>query len=314
MFRSKLNTRESLGAIKFYVCLLIREPLLSMMLITTGVVVRFMTVFVFVLTFKVFLTIIDPSVSLDVVNKLIRNFLGRDISASELQFWLILALLFFICVQFAFNKIYLKQYLSLRRLIVNWLLKKDLNDHRPMHLHICLDKFPMGFEGVVKSTEILVFYLFLLIGIFIINSLAGLLVVIVVPIMIFVMLVKSRKEIHVQKEMQAARSKSLEEEGEIATVLTLASENYAFGRNGLTYTEFFGGLAIVVMMSSLLFFYSIGDGMAEKIAGLTALLLVFCIRFAIVYAGELSRSLGKVLQQRVIIESILNSPFDKASD
>lgn len=310
MFRSKLNLRESFGAIKFHVRLLVREPLLLFSLITSGVLVRFMTVFVFVLIFKVFLTIIDPNVSLVVVNKFLYDILGRIISASEFQLALILTLLFMICVQFLLNKLYLRQYLNLRSAITSWLLKKNLNDHQSMHLHICLDKFPQGFEGIVKSAEILVFYFFLLIGIFFINVLAGFLVVIVVPLMIALMLIKSRKEIHVQKEMQDARRRALEHESEIETVLSLARESYAFARNGITYAEFFGGLAIVTMMSVLLFSYAIDDGISEKIAGLAALLLVFCMRFAVVYAGELSRSLGKVLQQRVIIENISNFPFD----
>lgn len=310
MFRSKFNTRESLGAVKFYACLLSREPLPAFLLIATGVLVRFMTVFVFVLTFKVFLTIIDPNVSLVVANTFIHDVIGRNVSATEFQLALISTLLFLIGIQFALNKIYVNQYLKLRHRIVTRLLKKPLNDHRPTHLHICLDKFPQGYEGLVKSLEILVFYFFLMIGIFFINAFAGLLVVTVVPAMIVLMLIKSRKEIHVQKEMQSARKKVLEQESEIERVLSLASENYAFGRNGLTYTEFFGGIAIVIMMSALLFFYTMDDGITDKIAGLTALLLVFCIRFAVVYAGELSRSLAKVLQQRVIVESILHSPFD----
>lgn len=313
MFRSKLNLREPLGAIKFYVRLLLRKPSSLLLLITLGVIVRFMTVFVFVLSFKVFLTIIDPNVSLAVANKFIYISLGRDISASEFQLALIFTLMMMIAIQFALNKFYLRQYLSLRLIIVRWLLKKPLNDHHSMHLHICLDKYPQGFEGVVKSVEILVFYLFLLVGIFFMNFIAGLLVVIVVPLMIAIMLVKSRKEIHVQKGMQDARKKALEQESEIENVLSFANENYAFSRNGITHSEFFGGIAIVLTMSALLFFYTLSDDVTEKIAGFTALLLVFCVRFAIVYAGELSRSLGKVLQQRVIIDNILNSPFDNNS-
>jgi len=306
---SKLNLQEPLKAVEFYLRILLIKKYLALAVIFIGIVVRFLSVFIFALTLKVFLTIIDPGVLLDTFNQLLYHYAGFTLNAAKFQIVLILILFSLICFQFLLNKLYLRQYLILRRHLVEWLLDRPLNDNTNMHLHICLDKFPMGFDSIIKSLEILVFYFFLLIGIFFISFLAGFLVILVVPVIILVMVVKSRKEIFVQQEMHNMRKEVTDLTSDIDTLLDLSNQHYSYARNGVTFSDFLSGAAIVVTMSLLLLIDFADAGLSENIVGFTALILVFCIRFAVTYAGELSRSLNKLLQQRIIIENVVNSPF-----
>lgn len=108
---------------------------------------------------------------------------------------------------------------------------------------------------------------------------------------------------HVRQEMVQSRKKILSTNDDISSFVALGAETFKYARNSVTYAQFFAGLALVSMMF-LFMFMSPGDETKNHLVGLPALILVFSIRFAFLYAGELSRSLSRVLQQRVFFENI----------
>ncbi len=60
-------------------------------------------------------------------------------------------------LQFAINKLNLYLFLKLRAALLSFILMRKLNDHVLVHLNICLDKVPQGYDAVIKSSEILLF-------------------------------------------------------------------------------------------------------------------------------------------------------------
>ena len=294
--------------LRFYIRLLSIMPLFSGLVIGTGVLLRFLTIAVFVLTFKVFLSIVQPDSVASIVDIISNQLINREVQISDLLVAMVSSLLLLIILQFLLNKIYLAIYLSLRTKLTQWLLPRSLSTSEEMHLHICLDKFPIGFDGIIKSCEIIVFYMFLITGIFYLNLFAGLLVLISVPFIIALILIKGRKEVHVLKDLSDYRKKIVDSDDDFLPYFSLSQESHSFSRNNIIFSQFFGGVAIVAMMCVFLFWYSAEEG-AQGAVGLTALMLVFGIRFAVVYAGELSRCLSRVLQQRVMVENIEKLPF-----
>jgi len=114
------------------------------------------------------------------------------------------------------------------------------------------------------------------------------------------MLIKGRKEVHVQAEMHKQRKNIKTLDDDIEVLLELNKRTYLYGRNSVIYADLLSGLAIVCLILVFYFIDTVSD--SDGLQGIAALFLVFSVRFAIVYAGELSRLLGRVLQQRVIIE------------
>ncbi|RBP51486.1 hypothetical protein [Arenicella xantha] len=303
---SRIQFADSMQVLKFYLQLLAKRPMATLFLVFLGFLVRGLSVVVFVLIVKVFLSVIDPSSIVKVVNQFASGYGLAEINQSNLLYALVIILVVLIVAQYVLNKVYLFFFLHYRTATISGLLLSPLNDHVPMHLHICLDKVPIGYEGVIKSLEILLFYFFLFSGIFLINPLAGLLVLLLVPIMLALMLLKGRKEVFVHTEMQQCRKAVLSMDDDYLRALQLINENYMFGRNSIIYSELFGGISIVIMMIAFMLWYS------ERqfgFSGVAALFLVFGIRFAVVYAGELSRVLSRVLQQRIIVEKIQHPPI-----
>ncbi len=128
--------------------------------------------------------------------------------------------------------------------------------------------------------------------------------IVIIPILLALLLLKGRKEIFIVQDMRDRRKNITSLDDDIMGVVDLANKQYQYNRNSIINSEFFGGLAIVVMMIVFSLWFK-----ADGFGGIAALGLVFSIRFAVVYAGELSRHLGRLLQQRTIMDKIVNNPF-----
>jgi len=298
---------QSYAILTFYFQLLKQRLLFSILVIFLGFVGRALTVVVFVLVLKVFLSILEPESSVAITNHFLLDTLGFELEQQQVLMGLVSVLSVLIMFQFLINKLNLFLFLKLRAALLSFVLESKLNNHTLTHLNICLDKIPQGFDAVVKSSEIVLFYSVLLSAIFYLSPLTGFLVLFIVPSIVFIMLIKGRKEVHVQAEMHAKRKEIKSLDDDIDAFLHLNEQTYLYGRNSLIYADLLGGLAIISLI--LVFYFISPQESGSGLRGLAALFLVFSVRFAIVYAGELSRLLGRVLQQRVIIEKISLNPF-----
>lgn len=298
---------EPLAILVFYCKLLRQKPFASALVILLGFIARALTVVVFVLVLKVFLSIFEPESSIKIANSFLLGMTGGEFNQSQILIGLVSILSILVLLQFAINKLNLHLFLKLRASLISFLLARQLNEHVLTHLNICLDKVLHGFDAVIKSSEIVLFYLVLLSVIFYLSPLAGVLVVVIVPLIVFIMLIKGRKEVHVQTEMQAERKKIVGLDDDMESFFQLNRQTYLYGRNSVINADFLGGLSIICLI--LVFYFMAPNNEGEGLRGLTALFLVFSVRFAIVYAGEFSRLLGRILQQRVIIDKIVIDPF-----
>ena len=123
---------------------------------------------------------------------------------------------------------------------------------------------------------------------------------------LFMILLKGRKEVFVIQELNENRKKISSLDDDFQRVISLGNDSYMFSRNSIIYADLLGGLGIIIVM---LFFAYMKDFDTFGLSDITSLILVFGVRFAIMYAGEFSRILNRLLQQRVIIEKISNPPF-----
>jgi len=172
------------------------------------------------------------------------------------------------------------------------------------YLDMCLNELPQGYDAVLKCCEILLFYLVLFVIIFLISPFAALLTLIAVPLLILLLVIKNRKEVHVTHELRDNRRKIREGGDDYETVISLSSQRDRYNRISTIHAEFFGGIALVLLMLIFLLNFT-----GQDLNSLAALAMVFAIRFAINYARELSRHASRLLQQRVVIDKIDGSPF-----
>lgn len=291
----------------FYLKLLNVKPFQSAIVVSLGVISRMLTVTVFVLTFKVFLSIVQPESAEFVVSLLPPNLAALIPNGSGVLYVFLSLLFALVLAQLLFNKLYLMTFVALRTSLMGWLFRRPLCSALSTHIHISLDKFPLGFDGVIKSCEIIIFYLFLVSVILILNVFTGLLVIACVPMMLAIIIVKGRKEIYIQKDMNESRKEISSLEDDFEAYSAYAEKKFKLGIEGTHLSQLISGLALVLIMCLFLFYQSQPE--QQNYVGITAIALVFSIRFAIVYAGELGRSLNKVIQQRVIVENIETSPF-----
>jgi hypothetical protein len=304
--KPSVRIKDSMMIIKFYYSLLYRKPLLSTLVIVLGFMARAVSVLVFVMTLKVFLSILDPTTVVKLLETYISKYYDSSLSVSGLLNLLVIGLAGLVIIQLALNKLYLFLFLQLRATLQKMILAKPLNEHFLTNVHVCIDKLPQGYEAVVKVSEILLFYFFLLLGIFYLSKMAGLLLLVIIPLIVLIMVVKGRKEVHVQMDIRDKRKSLVEVDSDYEGYISLNDENYLYGRNSVIYADFFGGFALVFL---ILVFLIMNPAGGDSFSGLTALFLVFSIRFAVLYAGELSRFLGKVIQQRVIVDKIATKSF-----
>ena len=295
----KISIDGSIAVLRLYWQILKHFPLSSCFLIFAGFVSRVFSILVFVLILKVFLSILDAS---SPIFEVLRSYLFRfsiEVNTDSIPIFLVLILTFVIFFQFILNKLCLKQFVRTRNDIADHLLARQLNPNIKVHLHIAFDHILTGYDSFIKSCEILLFYFFLFLAILYLNWLLGLLVLISVPLLVVVLVLKGRKQVFLLQEARKARENYRSIEEEVQPIVEITNEHYTLLRNSIVHSEFGGGLAIVGIMVIYLVLFD-----SSTLNGLGALFLVFLIRFAIVFAGELSRLTGRLLQSRTIIDDI----------
>lgn len=302
-FNKTISLDGTRRVFRFYRILLALRPLSAVMLVLSGLATRVLSVGVFVLIVKVFLTILDPNSSAVVVNAFINDYFEYEVHQDVMIRAMLIGLSALLCCQYFISKFNLWLFLKTKEKIVHSVLKTPLNEHKATHIHICLDYIPMGLDGALKCIEICLFYGLLVMGIFVINPLLGMLLLIVAPLLLMILVMNGRKEVYVVREIRELRQQVNEPE-EAEEVIKLGSKQYSFIRASIINSEFFGGFAIVIMMLLFMLWFD-----QSKIESIAALVLVFSVRFAVIYTGELSRHLGRLLQQRIILTKVSNRSY-----
>ena len=300
----KFDFHGSKKVFAFYCRLLRSDFWFSILIVLTGLFTRFLSLGLFMLMIKVFLSVVNPKTSTEMINRILLRFSDYQMGSVLMLKLMLGTLVLLILVQYLVSKWNLNLFLARRKAMINYALNSKLNEHEKTHLQLCLDHLPKGYGGVLKCCEILSFYLILFAVIFAISPIGALFTIAIVPFLIALLVIKNRKEIHAINESRLHRKKVTSMDGDLKKVVELSNVQFSYVRVSAINSEFFGGAALVLLMLMFFIYYD-----ANNLNSLTALALVFAIRFAINYAKELSRHVGRILQQRVIIDKITNSSF-----
>ena len=299
--KKRLSIQDSKKVLALYKEIVIRFKWHSFWLVISGFALRAISIIIFVLILRIFMSIIEPSAGLQSINKLLLEYFGTTTTEKTMLLCLLGGLSGFILIQYMIGKLNLWLALTARRKILNFYLTHPLNEHRETHLHICIDHIPPGYDAVIKSLEILLFYIILLICIFYMSPLMGLAVLVAVPTVLGILLMKGRKEVFVVQEYRDARKtfQSDNDPNSLQKVIELSNQSFSYPYKDIINSQFSGSMAIVIIMATFMIFYD-----NFQYHGIAALLMVFSIRYSLIYAAELSRFLNRLLKQRTIIEKV----------
>lgn len=272
---------------------LIRVFLISIL----GLTLRLLSILTFALIIKIFLSMFDQEATTLLVNNILAKLSFAAAAPSDLWFYLVLPLAVFTGVQYFLGKFYLLLFRNVRGQLMIKMLTSD--SHASLHdkASFVYDYFLHGFEALIKSLEIILFYLILILFIFIVNFTMGVSVVILVPILVFVLVFRDRKEAFVQDAIKISREIIDQDKETLLAPIKHYDQQLNYRINGVIASELFGGMALVIIFMVYVKYHEQFMGY-----GLLPLLLIFAIRFAVLYAGELSRQLSVVFRLRAVLK------------
>lgn len=298
---SRFDYKKPLRLIQFYYRILGCYPLHSSVIVATGFIYRILNISVFVLIMKIFLIVINPESSLNIVNQAISYLpftLKIDINQIPLIF--LLALTFIIILHFIVGKINLSWMLEVRRMLQIDGERLELHENLANRRNMCLDQLPAGYEATIKISEIMMFFFCVLIAIFYMKPLLGILVFVCIPAFVSYLVLKSRENVFSITKFRESRQKiGRLTEVEYLVPIKHSNDSFAMAKMNLILSDFFGGVLIVGIILIFLLYKD-----SNIISNLEALVLVFSIRFAFIYAKESSVVLGHLLQQRTLMADV----------
>lgn len=299
--------QKPLRLIFFYYRILGCFPALSAAIVLSGFIYRMLNVAIFVLIMKIFLIVIDPNAVLPLIEKL-ADLLPFEfqVDLEQLPIVLLIALSVIIVIHFIVGKLNLFWMLKARKELQLKGPALDLHPNLANKRNICLDQLPAGLDAIVKISEIIIFFVFVISTILYMVPLLGLLVLVSTPLLISYLILKSRESAFLITEIRESR-KNIGQLSFEDYQKPVEQSNLIFSstRANLISSDFFGGIIIVGII--LVFLFYSGSGSISNFSGL---ILIFGIRFAFIYAKECSVVLGNLLQQRTIMSEVVNSNID----
>ena len=300
----RFDVQGSKKVFTFYYHILRGDLGFSVLIVLTGLFARFLSLGLFMLIIKVFLSVMNPKTSVEMVNSILLRFTDYQLNSTFMLQLMLGALILLIVIQYLVAKYNLNLFLARRKYLINHALNSKLSEDAKTHLQLCLDHLPQGYDGILKCGEILLFYLVLFTVIFFISPLGALFTIAIVPFLILLLVIKNRKEIYIMNEARQHRHRVMNMEGDVKKAVILSNTQFNYIRTSAIHSELFGGGALILLMVMFFIYYD-----EQNLNSLAALALVFAVRFAINYAKELSRHVGRILQQRVIIDQVTNPVF-----
>lgn len=213
----------------------------------------------------------------------------------------VVALAGMVVFQYLFNLLYTAAFIKNRMALIKDIIDKPLASNTEFHIHVCLDRIPAGYEAIIKTSEISLFYISLLIGIILVSPAIALTLVLLLVVMTFTMLLKVHTNSEVRSTAYDARYNLEESNYNLIKGMDYANFNFTTIRNSAVYSELFGGIGIVLIMLFYLLWFS-GEQLTSN--NLLSLILVLSIRFVINYTGEFSRLIGSIIEQQDILKHL----------
>lgn len=302
-----IDHRPSLSVIRFYLRIMAIYPVHSAAIVLTGFSDRILGIASFVLLFKTLLAIVNPLSIISVIDK-INPMLPFLISTDPniIPYILITIIAGLTIILFFIGKINLFLKLRIRReLQINGpklSVHKDIINRR----QFSLDQLTIGYDSITKTIEITILFIFLIIVILISNFVLGIMILISIPILVGYLVVKQKNHlflINTARDSRANIGKMTEQE--FITPINNINIQYKSEQDNLIFIHFVSS-SIMTLILLLFFIYQPED------AGVTisAIILIICVRFSVMYAKEASITVGRLLNQRTIIDKSENVDMD----
>ena len=152
--KTKGNNFVSLDSSKkvlsFYCWLLGNDKLFSVLIIFTGLLTRLLSVGLFMLIVKVFLSVVNPEASVELVNQILSQYVAYQVNTSTMLQLMISALTVLIFIQYLISKFNLKLFLSRRKKLIKFALGENVKQSNWQSF----SRFPqtrMGVEQVLLT-------------------------------------------------------------------------------------------------------------------------------------------------------------------
>ncbi len=294
----------------FYLCLLRLYKLESVLLLLSGLFYRLLNLVVFILIIKVFLVVIEPSISIPKIKYIfssISSYSLANVDDKGIILILLVVLQIAISVHFCIGRINLKMFLRAKRLIGLELGGIPVDETLAKRRLLILETIPLGYENVIKIGEIVFFFILMLVLVFWLNVLVGLSVMFMIPFFMFYMMLKGKRDLVLTNEYRDSKiGLNAFSEKQYAVTLQKGSVLLAYKRKNLIFFQFLAG-TIIALIIALFFIFEQG----LSFTGIWGILFVFGIRYIVSYARELSAIASKVLSARVVLNSVADLGFKK---
>lgn len=284
---------NSLVAFSFYMKLFNFFGLKAFMLVFFGFIYRGLQVVIFILVLKIFLIIISGSIDLGLPASL-------NLNGTNLEYPLMILIVALSFILFIIGNIQTSISNSIKKILMEKFCEILSLGDAVQSKNFAFDQIPIGFDSIVKCYEILLFFVFLLLIIAFISPLLFVFVLVAIPCFAALLVFKSRKEVFIREEYRAKRlGIAHKTDDEITEIIALNNQLCSVSEKSRVLSDTFTGLIMVVCMIFFLKYES-----NANIVGLKPLVLVFSIRFAMMYARELGMVMNRLLQQRAILKNI----------
>lgn len=287
-----------LNVLFFYATVLRKSKALLLVTVFCGLLTRLLTVSTFILTVKVFLEVIRPSEVSETLASSI-SFLYKFVTIQSVDPYaviLISFLLLLFVIQYVISKLYL--HLS-NKLISNHVGYFFMDYKQSQHsngINFSLNNLSIGIDASIKILEIICFFWVLFVLIYLVSPTIFFIMMVLVSFMLLLLVYLNRKDITYITKGNNLRRKVIINPKLLSDYLKVRSQQRAATSNNINNSRFLGGIAIVCMI----FTYLLG-GPYDEVNDLKAIVLVFSIRFVIIYAGEFSRQVNQLTRQRKLV-------------
>jgi hypothetical protein len=263
--------------------------------VIVGFALRVVSVASFLLSIKVFLALIGFDKFYDAIVLSFGESLPADLTRDTYNQILIAILVSSVVLQFILSKIYSPLVsLTTKDIALRYSYKANL-DLR------CVRSFTVmwlqtGIEQSIKVFEIALFYILLLSVIFLID-LKMLFALLVFTTLIVVYLVYTKKtEVRLSEVLSDVRSSGRENKESVIAAINANADNTSRQLNSALTPRTLSSVAIVSMIC--LYFMLANK---ETLDSLFAIVLIFSMRFVVIYTGELSRAISSLTRQRITV-------------
>ena len=267
----------------------------SATVVFSGMLNRVFDILTFVLIIKTFVTLIDPGTFESQIEKL-EEMLGFNLLMPNMSIsaTLIVIVIVVVLTNYIVGVVGLKILMRVRRKLQINGPKLNIFDNEYQNRQFSIHHLPDGYESITKIVQICFFFLALIPIVFYLNLLVGAMIALSVPIFTLIVIFHQRRIFQLRLDAQKSKENLGEmDEDEYSESTRKDSKHIYYNRSNTLISNILSGLTLIVIIIA---FYS--QDQSKQIDTITALFLIFSMRFSLIYARELSVTISQLINQR----------------